>query len=193
MAGDDPLGRFQHLFARARALEGGDPRSAALATADAQGRPSVRMILLASVEEGALLFLTSHESRKARDLSENPWAALCFHWPSLSSQVRIEGGVTRSADEESDAHFEALPRGQQVTAWAAHQSQPLGSRSELVSSHREVEARFSGQPIPRPRSWGGYRLVPHAIEFWHAYPNRLHDRLAYELVDGGWRLTRLAP
>jgi pyridoxamine 5'-phosphate oxidase len=193
MAADDPLGRFQHLFERAQALEGGEPRSAALATADAQGRPSVRMVLLASVDDSALLFLTSHESRKARDLAQNPWAALCFHWPSLSSQVRVEGGVTRSGDEESDTHFRALPRGQQVTAWAAHQSHPLGSRRELVSSYRDVEARWSGQPIPRPESWGGYRLVPQAVEFWHAYPNRLHDRLRYELVDGRWRLSRLAP
>lgn len=193
MVADDPIGRFRQLFERARSLEGGDARAAALATADAEGRPSVRMIVLASIDDDALVFCTSYESRKARDLGQNPRAALCLHWPSLSSQVRIEGRVTRASAEQSDCHFGELSRGTQVSAWATRQSEPLGSRSELISTYRDVEARWKARPIPRPESWGAYLLAPDAIEFWHRYENRLHDRLLYVRDGEGWRLERIAP
>lgn len=189
----DPFDRFRDLFERARALEEGDPTAVALATADAKGRPSVRMVLLKGLDERGFVFFTSYESRKARELEDNPSAALCFHWPSLVAQVRVEGGVERVSDAESDAYFASRPRGHQIAAWASRQSALLGSREELWEGFRAAEARFAGADIPRPPSWGGYRLLPERIEFWHGFENRMHERILYTRDATGWREERLYP
>jgi pyridoxamine 5'-phosphate oxidase len=189
----DPLARFRDLFERARSVEGGDPRAMALATADAKGRPSVRTILLERVDETGFVFLSHYESRKARELAANPRAALCCYWLALAAQVRVEGTVERLPAEESDEYFRIRPRAHQLAAWASPQSAPLASRAELLARFREADARFGSGPIPRPPRWGGYRLRPERVEFWHGYENRMHDRVVYTRTAGGWEITRLYP
>jgi pyridoxamine 5'-phosphate oxidase len=190
---DDPLRLFQDLFERAQAAESGDATAGALATADASGRPSVRMVLLKGVDAEGFVFFTNYESRKARELQVNPWAALCFHWPSLGSQVRAEGQVERVSGPESDAYFATRPRGSQLAAWASRQSEVLASREELLARYKEAEARFAEVPVPRPPFWGGYRLRPDRIEFWQSEEMRLHRRLCYLREGGAWRTQALQP
>jgi pyridoxamine 5'-phosphate oxidase len=190
---DDPIGRFQELFARAQATEEGETTAAALATADVGGRPSARMVLLKGVDAQGFVFYTNFESRKGRELAANPQAALCFHWQRLRIQVRVEGAVERVAAAESDAYFASRPRGHQLGAWASSQSSPLGSREELLARVADTEARFAGKEVPRPPFWGGFRLRPDRLEFWHAQDDRLHDRLLYTLGRDGWRIERLFP
>lgn len=192
-AADDPVARFRDLLERALSIEEGDPRAMALATADAEGRPSVRMVLFKGLETGDFVFYTSYESHKARDLETNPWAALCFHWLSLAVQVRVEGPVEKVAPKDADEYFTSRPRGHQIAAWASRQSAPLASRRELLERYRDVEARHAGEAIPRPPYWGGYRLRPERMEFWHGFENRLHDRIVYTRREGGWIVERLDP
>ena len=189
----DPIGRFVALLDRAREAGLPEPTAMALATADAQGRPSVRMVLLKGVDRDGFVFYTNLESRKAAELAANPRAALCFHWAPLEAQVRIEGRVTRTTDSEADAYFASRPHGSQIGAWASKQSRPLPERQELEERIIEFEAKFAGRAVPRPSFWSGFRVVPERIEFWSGQPSRLHEREVY-LADGeGWTVERLYP
>jgi pyridoxamine 5'-phosphate oxidase len=192
MASADPITEFLNAVERARAHHV-DPAPVTLATADAQGRPSARMVLLRGVDARGFAFFTNYDSRKARELTENPRAALCFHWATLDEQIRIEGGVVRTPAADSDAYFAGRPRGSQLGAWASAQSQVLSSREKLEEAYRDVERRFDGHPVPRPDFWGGFRLVPDRMEFWYGRPDRLHDRVVYIRDGERWRIERLYP
>jgi pyridoxamine 5'-phosphate oxidase len=190
----DPLEQFRLWFAdAAAALEVAE--AMALATATADGAPSVRMVLLKGFDERGLAFYSHHTSRKGRELEANPHAALLFHWRKpLGRQVRVEGGVERVPEEESDAYFATRPRDAQLGALASRQSDGLGSRAELYERLAELEGDLAGGPVPRPPTWGGYRLSPTAWEFWQHRDSRLHDRFRYEREpSGGWRVDRLFP
>lgn len=169
------------------------PEAMALATADADGMPSVRMVLLKDVGPDGFVFFTNYESRKARELEENPRASLCFHWSNLERQVRVSGGVERTTEEESYAYFSTRPRGSRIGAWASRQSRPLAERDELDARVREMTERFRGEDIPLPPFWGGYRLRPTTLEFWQGKASRLHDRLVFERTEEGWESRRLYP
>jgi pyridoxamine 5'-phosphate oxidase len=193
--GDDPLAALGRWLDDARAANLFEPEAAALATATPEGRPSVRMVLVRGVEDGDLRFYTNHESRKASELEANPHAALAFHWGGgLRRQARVEGAVERLSDAESAAYFATRARESRLGAWASPQSRPLSGRAELDRLLADAQARFETvDEIPVPPFWGGYRLVPHAIELWRNRPSRLHDRARYERADGGWTRVRLAP
>jgi pyridoxamine 5'-phosphate oxidase len=193
MSSADPITEFQHALERAVAHQV-DTAPVALATADRQGRPSVRMVLLRGADRRGFVFHTNYNSRKGRELDGNPHAALCFHWIALDEQIRAEGRVERLPEVESDAYFESRPRGSQIGAWASAQSDLLPTRETLEEQYRETERRFEGQAIiPRPPFWGGYRLIPDRIEFWYGRPDRLHDRVSYTREQGNWRIERLYP
>jgi pyridoxamine 5'-phosphate oxidase len=151
------------------------------------------MVLLREVDARGFVFHTNYNSRKARELTGNPRAALCVHWHSLEEQIRIEGRVERLSPDESDVYFGQRPRGSQLGAWASDQSAPLPSREVLEEQYRDIERRFAGQPVPRPDFWGGFRLVPDRIEFWFGRPDRLHDRLLYVRRGDAWTIERLYP
>jgi pyridoxamine 5'-phosphate oxidase len=189
----DPIARLTDALARAAAAGPFDPTAAALATADAGGRPSVRVVLVKRVDERGLAFFTNRESRKGRELAENPRAALCFHWPALAEQVRAEGPVSALPDADSDAYFATRPRESQVGAWAWRQSAPLPSREDLLAAAATAEARFAGGAVARPPHWGGYLLVPEAIEFWRSGEGRLHHRTLYARTGLGWSVSLLGP
>ena len=192
MASADPITEFLNAVERAQAHQV-DTAPVALATADADGRPSVRMVLLRGADPRGFAFFTNYNSRKGRELAANPHAALCFHWIALDEQIRVEGRVERLTGDESDAYFESRPRGSQLGAWASDQSALLPTRETLEEQYRAIERRFEDQPVPRPPFWGGFRLVPHRIEFWYGRPDRLHDRVVYRKVDDGWLIERLYP
>jgi pyridoxamine 5'-phosphate oxidase len=190
---DDPLEQFRVWFAEAAdVLE--VPDAVALATAASDGAPSVRMVLLKGCDERGLAFYSHYTSRKGRELEANPQAALLFHWSPLGRQVRVEGRVERVPEDESDAYFATRPRDAQLGALVSRQSDRLGSRAELCERLGELEGDLAGGPVPRPPTWGGFRLVPGAWEFWQHRASRLHDRFRYELAPGGgWRIDRLFP
>ena len=188
----DPFDVYLRAADRAR-QEGVDTTPAALGTADATGRPSVRVVLLRQVDRRGFVFYTNYASRKALELSANPRAALCQHWPTLEEQIRVEGAVERVTAAESDAYFAGRPRDSQIGAWASDQSQELESRSVLEARYAEVEARFKGVPVTRPPFWGGFRIVPDRIEFWYGRPGRLHERLLFVRSDGNWTTRQLFP
>jgi pyridoxamine 5'-phosphate oxidase len=189
----DPIARFKALFEKARDVEPHDASAASLATADARGRPSARMVLLKGADARGFVFFTNFGSRKAREIEANPFAALCLHWPASQQQVRVEGRVERASDAESDAYFATRPRDSQLGAWASRQSEPIASREELEARVAELAARFP-DVVPRPPFWGGYRLVPDRVELWFSGPGRLHDRFAYQRDGAGaWTMTRLSP
>ncbi len=166
----------------------------ALATATADGRPSVRFVLLGSFEPDGVLFYTDRESRKGGELRTNPHAAMTFWWPAFERQVRLEGVARPTDDATSDAYHDARPRGSRISATASRQSRPIESRDALEAARREVERRYPDGPVPRPARWGGFRLEPRRIELWQGRPDRLHDRLLYERRDDGtWTVTRLQP
>ena len=193
MAELDPLGEFQTLFARVLKDAPTDPTAMTLATADSSGAPSARMVLLKGVDARGFQFFTNYDSRKGRELTENPRAALCWHWAWLEMQVRAEGAIERLGAAESDAYFATRPRGSQLGAWASFQSQPLDSRFALLRRVVATEARYLGRAIPRPPHWGGFLLRPHAIEFWQGKKSRLHERRRFTLDAGTWRCERLSP
>jgi pyridoxamine 5'-phosphate oxidase len=191
----DPIALFEDTLRRAQAAcePPVDPTACVLATADAQGRPSARVVLLKGVDERGFVFYTSRDSRKGQELATNPRAALCFHWPVLGEQVRVEGAVELVADEESDEYFASRPRESQLAAWASAQSRPISSRDDLMRRYHELEEHHAGRPVPRPPHWGGYRLIPDATEFWHHGAHRLHDRELFTRTVGGWAQTTLSP
>ena len=192
MASADPITEFLNAVERAKAHQV-DTAPVVLATADEQGRPSARLVLLRGADAGGFVFFTNYDSRKGRELTDNPHAALCFYWSSLDEQIRVEGRVERVTSEESDAYFAGRPRGSQLGAWASDQSQVLSSRETLEEKYREIERRFDGQSVQRPPFWGGFRLIPSRIEFWYGRPDRLHDRVLYVRDANSWRIERLYP
>jgi pyridoxamine 5'-phosphate oxidase len=189
----DPLVQLARWFDVARAAEVAEPEAMALATADATGRPSVRIVLMRGIDERGIRFYTNYDSRKGRELAENPRAAVTFHWQPLQRQVRIEGVVERLGDEESDAYFAGRPPRSRLGAWASKQGTELEGREQLETALAEAEARYGMADIPRPPYWGGYLLRPDAVEFWEGRRNRLHDRFTYLRDGAGWRIIRLAP
>jgi pyridoxamine 5'-phosphate oxidase len=189
----DPFALFHDWYAEARQTEINDSNAMALATADAQGRPSARMVLLKGFDERGFVFYTNRESRKADDLRSNPHAALLLHWKSLRRQVRIEGPVTLATNTESDEYFASRNRDSQVGAWASDQSRHLDARETFEHRFEAMQQRFHGQPVPRPPHWGGYRVSPERIEFWRDREHRLHERRLFERVGDGWRESLLYP
>ncbi len=190
--GGDPLAAFERWFAEAGETGLAFPEAAALATATPDGRPSARMVLVKTIDARGFGFFTNRESRKGGELAANPRAALLFHWPELRRQVRVEGPVERMSDEESEAYFRSRPAGSRLAAWASPQSRAIGDRTELERRYVDAEARLGEDP-PLPPFWGGYRLVPEAIELWQQGEHRLHDRIRFERDGAGWRSERLAP
>ncbi len=191
---DDPFALFEQWFAEAKASEPNDADAMALATVAADGRPSVRMVLLKGVDRDAgFTFHTNSQSRKGREMAENEQVALLLHWKSLRRQVRIEGRVSAASEAESDAYFATRGRQSQLSAWASDQSRPLGSRQELEDRQAAMDVRF-GDTVPRPPHWHGYRVEPRSIEFWSDGAHRLHNRRLFTRTgDGGWTEGLLYP
>jgi pyridoxamine 5'-phosphate oxidase len=192
----EPITRVRALLVQARQLpreQLPEPTAFALGTVDASGQPSVRIVLLKDVDERGFVFYTNFESRKGRELLASHRAAMCFHWQLLEEQVRVEGIVEPVSDAEADAYFASRARGSQIGAWASIQSQPMESATDLDARVAEIEQRFAGGPVPRPRHWSGFRIVAARIEFWKNMPSRLHVRHLYTRVDGGWRMQLLYP
>ena len=191
--GTDPFQLFDEWFAEARESEPNDPNSMALATADRDGQPHVRMVLLKAHGRDGFVFYTNEQSAKGGQLRENPRAALLFHWKSLRRQVRIEGAVEPVVDADADAYFATRSRDSQLGAWASHQSKPLDSRASFEARYEEMKKRFEGRDVPRPEHWGGYRVAPQSIEFWTDRPHRLHERRIFTRRNGGWAEGLLYP
>jgi pyridoxamine 5'-phosphate oxidase len=189
----DPLEQFEHWFAEAKRAGVEVPEAMTLATADAEGAPSARMVLLKGAGQDGFVFYTGYGSRKSEELEQNPSAALVFYWRPLGRQVRVEGSVERVSEAESAEYFATRPRGSQLAAWASRQSRPLGSREELERRYAELEREYEDRDVPLPPHWGGYRLRPEAIEFWEHRENRLHDRIRYTRTREGWKVERLSP
>ncbi len=190
----DPIAQFRRWLDEARAAGVVFPEAMALATADGMGGPSVRHVLLRDLDERGFVFFTNYESRKGRQLTENPRAALAFYWRELERQVCVTGTVERTSEEESGAYFASRPREARLGAWASRQSEVARSRRELDDRYREMEERFPDDDVPLPPHWGGFRLAPDTLEFWKGREHRLHDRLQYRrLPDGSWKLERLYP
>ncbi len=188
----DPFTQFERWFTDAARVVA-NPEAMALASADARGQPSVRMVLLKHWDEDGFVFYTNYGSRKGRELADNPRAALLFHWSPPGRQVRIEGQVQLVGDDESDAYFATRPRGAQIGALASHQSEIIADRPTLVAKVGRVAAEHDGREIPRPGWWGGLRVVPDVFEFWQNRHDRLHDRIRYVPRAGGWTVARLQP
>ncbi len=190
----DPITQFERWYDQWAATDPYDTAAMVVATADRSGRPSARYVLLRSVDERGFVFFTNYDGGKGRHLDANPVAALTFGWIDLERQVRVEGHVRRVSEEESDAYFSVRPRRSQIAAWASPQSEVIPDRALLERRFGDLEARYRGQEVPRPDHWGGYRVVPEAVEFWQGRPDRLHDRFRYRhQASGGWLIERLGP
>ena len=190
---DDPLALFDAWFAEAKAAEPHDAEAMALATASADGRPSLRMVLMKGHGPEGVDFYTNFDSRKGGELAANPQAALLFHWKSLRRQVRFEGPVTSLSDAAADAYFATRGRDSQIGAWASDQSRPLANREVFEARYEEVRQRFAGNDVPRPPRWGGFRLRPDTIEFWQDRPHRLHERRLFTRAANDWTESLLYP
>ena len=190
---DDPFRLFEDWMQAARASEPNDPNAMSLATATADGRPSVRMVLLKGVDPSGFVFYTNYESRKGDELLANPHAALLFHWKSLRRQIRIEGAVEGVSDAEANAYFASRARVSRLGALASDQSRPLPAREVFERRVDELDQRYPGDTVPRPPHWSGFRVVPAAIEFWQDMPFRLHDRRVYTRDGQTWQRTTLYP
>lgn len=194
-AENEPFALFERWLTEAKGKEPNDPNAMALATADVSGFPDVRMVLLKGVDRAGFVFFTNGESAKGQQLEANPQAALVFHWKSIRRQVRVRGVIERVSAAEADAYFQSRDRGARLGAWASKQSRPLEDRIALEKRIAEFTAKFGLGEVPRPEYWGGYRIVPLAIEFWRDRPFRLHDRLVFTRAnaDAAWSKARLYP
>jgi pyridoxamine 5'-phosphate oxidase len=190
----NPFKQFAKWYEDAEAAHPKLPDAMTLATADNTGKPSARMVLLKGFDEEGFVFFTNYESRKGRELEENPQAALVFYWATLDRQVRVEGSVSKTSHDESEAYFRTRPTESRLSAWASKQSRPVASRRVLEDEMKRLTSEYQDKEIPLPGYWGGYRLVPAVIEFWQNRANRLHDRFRYtRQANGEWLIERLAP
>jgi pyridoxamine 5'-phosphate oxidase len=192
----DPVERFREVYALAEKIDRSvlpDPTTMALATVDEDGSPSLRIVLLKAYDERGFVFYTNYEGRKGRELLARPRAALCFYWPTIDIQVRVEGSVVEVSDDEADAYFATRHRMSQIGAWASRQSEPLENRDALDKRVSKYEREFEGQAVPRPPHWSGFRVQPERIEFWKGKPNRLHERHLYTRAGNGWKIETLYP
>ncbi len=188
----NPIDQFHIWFDQAQHAELPEPNAMTVASVDANGKPSARVVLIKEVTQAGFVFFTNYESRKGQALTANPHAALLFFWPELERQIRIEGSVTKLSAEESDAYFHSRPLDSRIGAWASPQSQVITSRTQLVTKAAEYALKFALNP-PRPPHWGGFRVKHEVLEFWQGRPSRLHDRIQYVLENGQWKIQRLAP
>ena len=192
----DPIERFREVYALAEKIDRSvlpDPTAMALGTVGEDGSPSVRIVLLKGYDERGFVFYTNYDGRKGRELLARPRAALCFFWPAIDIQVRIEGSVVEVADEEADAYFATRHRMSQIGAWASRQSEPLENPGALDKRVSEYERKFEGKVVPRPPHWSGFRVQPERIEFWKGKPNRLHERHLYTRAGTRWKIETLYP
>lgn len=193
-AAKDPLNQFVQWFQEAIKAAVPEVNAMNLATVNENGRPASRIVLLKGVENYRFVFYTNYQSRKGKELDENPACALTFFWPELERQVRVEGIAARIDEKRSEDYFQSRPRGSQVGAWASPQSSIISDRSLLEERVKQLEAKYKGEPLlPKPNQWGGYEVDPLMIEFWQGRPSRLHDRILYTKDESGWKLNRLAP
>lgn len=191
---ENPILQFQVWWNDAFAAQLSQPEAMTLATCTVEGKPSARMVLMRGFDQNGFLFYTNYESRKSQELLANPVAALVFFWEPLERQVRIEGVVEKATAEESDSYYSQRPKGSRVGAWASPQSEVIANRQVLEQRVAEMERKFAAtDDVPRPENWGGFRVIPHTIEFWQGRESRLHDRFRYRLVDNVWVVNRLAP
>lgn len=190
----DPIQQFRRWFEEARNAAVKEPNAMTLATVGADGQPSARLVLLKDVDGRGFVFYSNRNSRKAREIAANARVALVFWWEALERQVRIEGRAEPVSDDEADHYFASRPRQSQLGAWASQQSEPIPNRDTLLAAMNEVTDRYEGEKPPRPPSWGGWRVIPSAVEFWQGRPSRLHDRLVYTRQnESAWKIVRLSP
>ena len=190
----NPMDQFERWFEEATSVEINEPTAMNLSTVNENGRPSGRIVLLKGINDNAFQFYTNYESQKARDMAQNPFAALTFFWPELERQIRIEGKVEKLSDTTSENYFSSRPWDSQVGAWASPQSQVIESRDLLEDQAKSLRNKYEGRQVPKPPYWGGYQLVPVSLEFWQGRSSRLHDRILYRLdEDNNWMIERLAP
>ncbi|MCR9251373.1 MAG: pyridoxamine 5'-phosphate oxidase [bacterium] len=190
----NPIDQFKKWFEEAMNSEVYVSNAMSLGTADKSGQPSVRIVLLKGIDEKGFKFFTNYESSKGQQLMDNPKAAATLFWPELERQIRIEGAIEKLTHQESEKYFHSRPIGSQIGAWSSPQSKKIESRGELEDKEALFKEKFDGlEKIPKPDHWGGYSIVPNSIEFWQGRENRLHDRILYELKDGNWVTSRLAP
>jgi pyridoxamine 5'-phosphate oxidase len=188
----NPIEQFHIWFKQARDSDIPEPNAMTVASADANGKPSARIVLIKEVTEAGFVFFTNYDSHKGQDLTANPHAALLFFWPELERQIRIEGIVEKLSESESDEYYHSRPLDSRIGAWASPQSQIISSRTQLVTKAAEYALKFALNP-PRPPHWGGFRVKPELMEFWQGRPSRLHDRIQYSRTDSAWKIDRLAP